>query len=72
MVNIRLCPKCKKPKLKNAVNVSGWLAPDMYECVNCGYVGRFFIEIDTEDYGFDKDFEFNLEDFKLDQEDDSL
>ena len=55
MVNIRICPKCKEPKLKSAVNVSGWLAPDMYECTSCGYMGRFYIEVDSEDYKLDKD-----------------
>lgn len=54
MVNIRICPKCKKPKLKNAVNVSGWLAPNMYECTNCGYLGHFYIEINPEDYELDQ------------------
>ena len=53
MVNIRICPKCKEPKLKNAVNISGWLAPSMYECTGCGYMGRFFIEVDSEDYKVD-------------------
>lgn len=55
MVNIRLCPKCKKPKLKMAVNVSGWLAPDMYECTACGYIGRFYIEVDSEDFQLDEE-----------------
>ena len=50
MVNIRICPKCKEPKLRNAVNVSGWLAPNMFECSNCGYLGHFFIEIDPDDF----------------------
>ncbi|MFX1502803.1 MAG: hypothetical protein ACFFDH_17715 [Promethearchaeota archaeon] len=72
MGKIRICPKCMEPKLRSAVNVSGWLAPDMYECVNCGYLGRFYIEIDSEDYKLDKDFKFDSEDFELDQEDNSL
>ncbi len=50
MVNLRICPKCKKPKLKSATNVSGWLAPDIFECTECGYVGRFYVEIDSEDF----------------------
>ncbi len=53
MVNIRICPKCKEPKLKNADNVSGWLTPDMYECTGCGYMGRFYVEVDSEDYKVD-------------------
>jgi len=54
MVNIRICPKCKEPQLRNAVNVSGWLAPNMYECTNCGYLGHFHIEIDPEDFELDQ------------------
>ncbi|MHA1294796.1 MAG: hypothetical protein ACTSQJ_19325 [Promethearchaeota archaeon] len=50
MVKIRLCPKCKEPKLKSATNVSGWLAPDLYECTNCKYIGAFYLEIDSKDY----------------------
>jgi hypothetical protein len=55
MVNIRICPKCKEPKLKSAVNVSGWLAPNMFECTNCGYLGYFYIEIDSEDFLLDQE-----------------
>lgn len=55
MVNIRICPKCKQPKLKSAVNVSGWLAPNMFECTNCGYLGHFYIEIDSEDFLLDQE-----------------
>ena len=49
MTKIRICPKCKEPKLKNMMNVSGWLAPSMFECVNCGYVGSVFLEIDPDE-----------------------
>ncbi len=55
MVNIRICPKCKEPKLKAAVNVSGWLAPEMFECVACGYIGRFYVEVDSEDFELDNE-----------------
>ncbi|MFX1405736.1 MAG: hypothetical protein ACFFC9_12700 [Promethearchaeota archaeon] len=49
MAKIRICPKCKEPKLKQAFNISGWLAPDMYECTACGYIGHIFIELDSDD-----------------------
>ena len=49
MAHIRICPKCKKPTLKNAVNVSGWLAPNLFECTSCNYIGPLFLEIDPED-----------------------
>lgn len=55
MAKIRLCPKCKKPTLRPALNVSGWLAPDMFECKECDYVGRFHIIVDSKDYKLDDD-----------------
>jgi hypothetical protein len=57
MVNIRICPKCKEPKLKSALNVSGWLGSNLMECTNCGYTGYFYIEIDPEDYKLDPEDE---------------
>ena len=30
------------------MNVSGWLAPPLFECLNCGYVGPIFLEIDSD------------------------
>jgi len=63
MGNIRLCPKCKKPTLKNATNVSGWLAPDMFACKDdkCGYVGRIYIEVDPKDYMLDEELQSDKE-----------
>lgn len=49
MTRIRICPKCRKPTLKSAVNVSGWLAPNMFECTSCNYIGPLFLEVDPED-----------------------
>ncbi|MHA1233090.1 MAG: hypothetical protein ACTSPQ_20890 [Candidatus Helarchaeota archaeon] len=57
MRKIRICPKCGKAKLKSAINVSGWLAPDMYECTECGYVGYIYLEIDPEDLEKDENNE---------------
>ena len=50
MKKLRICPKCKQPKLKNALNVSGWLTPNYFECKNCGYLGSLYLEIDPNDY----------------------
>jgi len=59
MANIRLCPKCRQPTLRSATNVSGWLAPAMYECSNdkCKYIGYFFIEVDPKDFKLDEENE---------------
>ncbi len=59
MVKIRICPKCKESTLRNAINVSGWLAPDMYECTTCGYTGRFYVEVDSDDYELEKEKNLN-------------
>jgi len=50
MARIKICPKCKNNTLKSAVNVSGWLAPRMFECTSCDYIGSLFIEIDPKDF----------------------
>ncbi len=57
---IRICPKCKQATLRPATSVSGWLAPDMFECSECKYVGRFYIEIDPEDYELGEENESNI------------
>ena len=51
MVNIRICPKCKKPTLKSAYNVmSGWGSSPKLVCSECDYLGFFYLEIDSEHY----------------------
>ena len=50
MVKIRLCPKCRKPTLRNATNVSGWLTPQLFQCTKCDNIGYFHLEIDPNDY----------------------
>ena len=63
MGNIRLCPKCRKPTLRNATNVSGWLAPAMYECSDedCGYIGYVYLEVDPDDLELEGMDEFDAE-----------
>jgi hypothetical protein len=49
MNKVKICPKCKQPTLRTALNVSGWLLPDYFECKNCGYMGSLYLEIDPDD-----------------------
>ena len=51
MKTVKICPKCKQATLKSAMNVSGWLAPNLFECTNCNYRGAFYIEVDVDDMG---------------------
>ena len=47
--NVRICPKCRSAKVRHLSNVSGWLAPGMYECLECGHNGRFFVLVDLDE-----------------------
>lgn len=49
MARIKICPKCKKATLKTAVNVAGWLTPNIFECTSCDYIGALYIEINPKD-----------------------
>ncbi len=50
-VDIQLCPKCKKPTLVQAFNVSAWLDSSSYRCTDpkCGYAGRFVITVNPDE-----------------------
>ena len=47
---VKLCPTCMKPSLKQASNISGFMTPDNYECLNkeCKYV-VFYVEMDLDE-----------------------
>jgi hypothetical protein len=59
MRSVKLCPKCKQAKLKPAMNVSGWLAPNLLECTNCNYIGAFYIEVNADEFEKIKEGAFN-------------
>jgi hypothetical protein len=52
---IRICPRCKNSSLRPFKGVSGWFTPPRFECSECDYVGRFFIEIDPNDFKLDEE-----------------
>jgi hypothetical protein len=39
----RLCPRCLTP-LQSGSELGGWLVPQDYYCMKCGYHGTVFIE----------------------------
>ncbi|MHA1792313.1 MAG: hypothetical protein ACTSVI_06680 [Promethearchaeota archaeon] len=61
---IMVCPKCKKPTLKQATSVSGWLDAALYICSdpNCGYSGRFYITLDPDEMNKKEDENDQLND----------
>lgn len=48
MKYIKICPKCKSLKIKLRWQ-SFWFYgfPPSYQCLNCGYKGRLFPEVDA-------------------------
>ncbi len=47
--SVKICPKCRSAKVHLLTNVSGWLAPQKFICMECGHSGPFFIDVDLED-----------------------
>lgn len=43
---IRVCPFCKRPTLRAADSISGWMTAEILKCDTCGYRGAVFIEVD--------------------------
>jgi predicted RNA-binding Zn-ribbon protein involved in translation (DUF1610 family) len=42
---LKLCPKCGKPSLRLSSALNGWLIPEEYVCLECGYRGPIILEI---------------------------
>ncbi|MBS7610356.1 hypothetical protein KEJ19_07365 [Candidatus Bathyarchaeota archaeon] len=42
---LKLCPKCKKPSIKPSSTFNGWLIPEEYVCLECGYRGPIVLEV---------------------------
>ncbi|PCN50806.1 hypothetical protein B6U99_02580 [Candidatus Geothermarchaeota archaeon ex4572_27] len=49
---VRLCPVCHSRNIERASALSGWLTPDEYICLDCGYRGPVVLEVElVEDEG---------------------
>nr|MDO8100102.1 hypothetical protein [Candidatus Njordarchaeota archaeon] len=47
---IRICPMCKKPTLRPADSISGWMTAPILSCSNCGYRGIVYLEVDADEF----------------------
>jgi len=47
---VRICPVCKKPTLRPADSISGWMTAEIFSCSNCGYRGSLYIEVDVDEF----------------------
>jgi hypothetical protein len=64
---IIVCPKCLKPTLKDATNVSGFISNKQYYCTSCHYTGVLYLEVDPNETGENL---VNLEKLKKDYPED--
>lgn len=42
-----MCPVCHSPKIKLSSIFDGWLTPEVYICMDCGYKGPIVLEIEV-------------------------
>jgi uncharacterized Zn finger protein len=42
------CPKCGGLNVKETGSIDGWLAPSLYSCHECGYIGRAIVVLEPE------------------------
>lgn len=42
---IKVCPQCKEPKLQKT-SFGSFTNTEYYKCINCGYEGPLFLEVD--------------------------
>lgn len=47
---IIICPFCRKPTLRPADSISGWMTADAFACSTCGYRGHVYIEVDPDEF----------------------
>jgi len=50
MKMIRICPMCKKPTLRPADSISGWMTAPILLCSDCGYRGIVYLEVDADEF----------------------
>jgi C4-type Zn-finger protein len=46
---IKVCPICHSPKIKFSSQFDGWLTPEVYICIECGYRGPIILEVDINE-----------------------
>ncbi len=46
---MQLCPQCLKPRLRYSSGFIGIYAPGGFECLNCGYKGFIYVDVDGRD-----------------------
>ena len=49
-IMVKVCPRCKSTHVRQVKSsISGWLAPPLYVCENCGFQSYSFVEIPIDE-----------------------
>lgn len=48
-IKITVCPICGSTNIMKASPFSGWLLPEEYICLNCGYRGPIVAEVEVDE-----------------------
>ncbi len=49
-ITVKVCPRCKSTRVRQVKStISGWLAPALYVCEDCGFQSYTFVEIPLDE-----------------------
>ncbi len=54
-LKIMVCPVCGSTNIKKVSAFSGWLLPEEYVCLDCGYRGPVVAEIEVDEDEIEED-----------------
>ncbi len=57
MIRIRVCPICESRNIRKSSTFDGWLLPEQYICLDCGYRGPIYMEIQIDEEELKRDEE---------------
>ena len=57
VIRIKACPICGSRKLERSSSFDGWLIPEQYICLECGYKGPIYLEIQVDEEEIGKEVE---------------
>jgi len=56
-IRVKICPICGSERLDLSSPFDGWLTPETYICLDCGYRGPIYLELEIERDRLDEDIE---------------
>lgn len=47
-IKIKVCPRCESRNIELLSPLGGWMTPEVYICLKCGYRGPIILEIEID------------------------